>query len=95
MEDSHFTGRFVPGQSGNPKGRPKAAPTAQQFLETLSLRAACVLDALLESNDDRVRLEAAKEILDRTIGKPEQRSRSSVELFSSSVSDLAYAIAER
>lgn len=58
---------FKPGQSGNPGGRPKGiAAQARQHGE----RALEVLVAALADDDARVRIAAAKEIMDRGYGKP-------------------------
>lgn len=58
---------FKPGQSGNPGGRPKGiAALARQHTD----RALEVLANALDDNDPRVRVQAAKELLDRGYGKP-------------------------
>ena len=57
---------FKPGQSGNPGGRPKGiAAKARQHTD----RALEILANGLEDDDPRVRVAAAKEILDRGWGK--------------------------
>ena len=66
--DDH--GRFVPGVSGNPGGRPKPPDGLRTKLAKLSPRAVECLAELLDSGDERVRLEAAKTILDRHLGRP-------------------------
>ena len=59
--------RFKPGQSGNPSGRPQGiAAKARAHTD----RALEVLRDGLEDDDARVRVAAAKEILDRGWGKP-------------------------
>ena len=63
-------GRFVPGTSGNPGGRPKPPDGLRTRLAELSPRAVERLGELLDSEDERVRLEAAKTILDRHLGRP-------------------------
>src|SRR5215831_20817886 len=63
-------GRFVPGTSGNPGGRPKPPDGLKTRLAELSPRAVERLGELLDSDDERVRLEAAKAILDRHLGRP-------------------------
>jgi hypothetical protein len=63
-------GHWVPGTSGNPGGRPKPPDGLRSRLAALSPRAVERLGELLDSDDERVRLEAAKAILDRHLGRP-------------------------
>jgi hypothetical protein len=63
-------GRFVPGTSGNPGGRPKPPDGLRTRLAELSPLAVERLGELLDSGDERVRLEAARAILDRHLGRP-------------------------
>ena len=63
-------GRFVPGSSGNPGGRPKPPDGLRTRLAELSPLAVERLGELLDSDDERVRLEAARTILDRHLGRP-------------------------
>lgn len=63
-------GRFLPGQSGNPKGRPPGlALIRAAFLEAAPRAKEIILELAEHATDERVRLMAAKEILDRAIGK--------------------------
>ena len=63
-------GRWVAGTSGNAGGRPKPPDGLRTRLADLSPRAVERLGELLDSVDERVRLEAAKAILDRHLGRP-------------------------
>ena len=63
-------GHWVPGTSGNPGGRPKPPDGLRTRLADLSPIAIERLGELLDSVDERVRLEAAKAILDRHLGRP-------------------------
>jgi hypothetical protein len=63
-------GRWVAGTSGNAGGRPKPPDGLRTRLAKLSPRAIERLGELLDSGDERVRLEAAKAILDRHLGRP-------------------------
>ncbi len=63
-------GHWVSGTSGNPGGRPKPPDGLRARLAELSPRAVARLGELLDSDDERIRLEAAKAILDRHLGRP-------------------------
>lgn len=59
--------KFKPGQSGNPGGRPKGiAAKAREHTDN----ALTVLVDGMADPDPRVRVSAAKEVLDRGWGKP-------------------------
>jgi len=62
-------GRFQPGQSGNPGGRPRLPDELKARLRDLSDQAVDTLEAALRSDDDRIRVAAAAQILDRAYGK--------------------------
>lgn len=62
-------GRWTPGVTGNPGGRPKIAPDVRSALEAGSLAAAQRLVELVSSEDERVSLAASLALLDRTLGK--------------------------
>src|SRR5262245_40602334 len=63
-------GQFLPGTTGNAGGRPKPPEGLRTRLAELSPRAIERLGELLDSDDERVRLEAARTILDRHLGRP-------------------------
>jgi hypothetical protein len=63
-------GRWVPGTSANPGGRPGVPDVIKATLRELSPRAVERLGQLLDSADERIQLEAAKAILDRHLGRP-------------------------
>jgi hypothetical protein len=67
-------GGFVPGRSGNPKGRPLSATTAQLYMLRYFREAADLLIELMRTGtkEDAVRLAAIREVLDRGIGRPTQ-----------------------
>lgn len=64
---NQIASRFRPGQSGNPSGRPKGIGAQAREHTADALR---VLVDGLGDEDPRVRVAAAKEILDRGYGKP-------------------------
>jgi hypothetical protein len=63
-------GRWVTGTSGNAGGRPKPPDGLRTRSAELSPHAVERLAELLDSGDERVRLEAAKVILGRHLGRP-------------------------
>ncbi len=63
-------GHWLPGRSANPGGRPGLPDVIKATLRELSPRAVERLGELLDSEDERIQLEAAKAILDRHLGRP-------------------------
>lgn len=63
-------GRFAPGHSGNPNGRPKTPEHIKEMLEGLTEKAVLALGEALEGDDPKLRLTAAQEVLNRALGKP-------------------------
>lgn len=64
---------FQPGKSGNPGGRPKGIAEVRELAQRLTSRSFEELERMaFTSDDDRVRLDAIKIILDRGYGRPEQ-----------------------
>jgi hypothetical protein len=62
-------GRYLPGVTGNPGGRPKTPTDVRSALEAGSLAAAQRLVELINSQDERVSLAASMALLDRVLGK--------------------------
>jgi hypothetical protein len=63
-------GHWLAGHSANPGGRPGIPDVIKATLRELSPHAVERLGELLDSDDERIRLEAAKAILDRHLGRP-------------------------
>ena len=63
---------FVKGKSGNPTGRPKENAEIKALAQAKSIEAFNRIVSLLYSEDDKISLAAAKEIIDRGYGKPAQ-----------------------
>jgi hypothetical protein len=68
-------GHWVPGTSGNPGGRPKPPDGLRTRLAELSPRAVERLGELLDSDDERVRLETARRFSTGiSLGQPSRRT---------------------
>jgi hypothetical protein len=65
-------GRFAPGVSGNPNGRPKVAAEIRGIAREHGPAAINRLVQLMNSKDEMVSLHAARVLLDRGYGRPEQ-----------------------
>jgi len=64
------SGQFVPGQSGNPGGRPKDEHRVAELARSYTLEAIDTLVELMrDGKDERVRGTAAQALLDRGWGK--------------------------
>lgn len=57
------------GESGNPGGRPKMDPVVRALLDAHGPEAVRKIIALMDSDDERIVLMAAKEIVERAYGK--------------------------
>ena len=66
------TGQFLPGNCGNPGGRPGLPAEVRARLSELTLAAVEALADALQGDDLRVRVVAAAHILDRLFGRPAQ-----------------------
>ena len=64
--------RFTKGQSGNPGGRPKVVTAIRELAQQHGHRAFGRVLELVSSEDERVALAAAQEVLNRAYGKPIQ-----------------------
>jgi len=63
-------GQFQPGTSGNPGGRPAGAADMRAMAQAHAPEALRTLAELLQSENQRVRVQAATALLDRGFGKP-------------------------
>lgn len=70
--------RFQPGQSGNPGGRKPIPEELKNRLRNLSSKAVDALERALDSEDDRICIQAATVLLDRAYGKPAQQLDTSI-----------------
>ena len=66
-------GRWRPGQSGNPGGRPAGVTEVREFALRYGVEAIeCLVKEMREGDTSHARIAAAKAILDRAVGKPTQ-----------------------
>lgn len=72
MVDRTREGRWLPGTSPNPGGRPRIDPAIREALEAGSLAAAQRLVGLVQDPDPRIALAASVALLDRVLGRPAQ-----------------------
>lgn len=66
------SGRFLPGYTANPGGRPKGLVNLRELARTFTEEAIQTLAECLHDGDGRVRVAAANALLDRGWGKPVQ-----------------------
>jgi len=68
------TGKFKPGVSGNPSGRPKIPEDIKEACKAASIEAIDILLTLMRSEDTNAgeRIKAATTILNRAWGTPAQ-----------------------
>lgn len=74
-------GRFVPGVSANPSGRPKGVGLLRELFRGSVNEAVAVTVELLKDADPRIRQAAAAQIFDRVFGKPLQSVDTEVKKF--------------
>jgi hypothetical protein len=67
-----MNGRFQPGRSGNPGGRPRAAHNVQELARQHAPKAIETLAEIAEKGTPGARVSAAIALLDRAYGKPPQ-----------------------
>ena len=67
-----MNGRFQPGKSGNPGGRPKAARSIQELARKHAPEAINTLAEIAREGTPGARVSAAVALLDRAYGKPPQ-----------------------
>lgn len=77
-KSTRINGRFVPGTSGNPSGRPKATPEEINLLariKSLSEKAVNALESVLDDPNasTEAKLKAANIVIERQLGKPHQQ----------------------
>lgn len=65
--------QFQPGQSGNPGGRPVKIKEAENILLESLKKATEKLSKLVDSEDDRVSLQASVQVVERMMGKAVQK----------------------
>jgi hypothetical protein len=79
MADRKDNGRFAPGVSGNPGGRPKLPAEMKEMFQAKAPEAFEVLCKHLDAKDPRVAVAAATQILDRAYGRPVQQHQFDME----------------
>jgi hypothetical protein len=71
---TQYQKRWQPGESGNPGGKPKVLTEVLQMgYKTTPAIMQRLIDAALHSADANVWIPAAREVLNRTFGKPSQQ----------------------
>lgn len=65
--------RWKPGQSGNPGGRPLKIKEAENILLENLKKATEKISKLVDSEDDRVSLQASVQVMERMMGKAVQK----------------------
>ena len=65
-------GHWLPGVSGNPQGRRPVPAEVKEMCSALVPEAVGALADALRGDDEKLRLQAARAILDRALGRPHQ-----------------------
>jgi hypothetical protein len=71
-------GRFLPGFTANPSGRPRVVEEIKQLARQHAPAAFQRICELVDSKDERIALAASQAILDRAYGRPMQAIQSEV-----------------
>ena len=73
-ENRDGAGRFRPGSSGNPKGRPKLPKEVKEMFKAATADAAQLLiDTMNDPDADlKLRIDCAEKVIERVYGKPPQ-----------------------
>lgn len=72
MANRDVSGRWLPGTSPNPAGRPTMPAEVREILAEATPKAVARLVELMDDEDPRVALVACREIMDRSLGKASQ-----------------------
>ena len=79
------------GPSPNPNGKPVMPKAIRLTIEAAAPKAISTLIALMDSDDERVKADAARCILDRAYGKPLQSVDTNITSDISSISEVPIA----
>src|SRR5438876_7935982 len=79
IAEREANGRFLPGFTPNPSGRPKIVDEIRQLARQHAPDAFKRVCELVDSEDERTALAAAQEILNRAYGRPMQAIEQTIE----------------
>ncbi len=79
MPQRDATGRWLPGQSANPGGRPRDELRLAELARAYTEEAIATLVEVMRTGELADRVRAATALLDRGYGKPAQEARLTVE----------------
>lgn len=80
-----MNGRFQPGKSGNPGGRPRAVHSIQELARKYAPEAIKTLVDIAKKGTPGARVSAATALLDRAYGRPAQFSTGDAAVFRKAV----------